>query len=84
MMDPSVDPRREPRAEQRQRGREAGGRRVAERLGGAERREHGQRSALWFRLADFDPLLPKLELSWRRPVDYDLWQSTHHFMGHGN
>lgn len=44
----------------------------------------GQRSAFWFRLADFDPLLPRLELSWRRPVDYDLWQSTHHFMGHGN
>lgn len=49
-----------------------------------ERPTHGQRSAFWFRLADFDPLLPKLELSWRRPVDYDLWQSTHHFMGHGN
>lgn len=44
----------------------------------------GQRSAFWFRLADFAPLLPTLELSWRRPPDYDLWQSTHHFMGHGN
>lgn len=49
-----------------------------------ERPTEGQRSALWFRLADFDPLLPKLALSWRRPTDYDLWQSTHHFMGHGN
>jgi flavin-dependent dehydrogenase len=43
-----------------------------------------QRSAFWFRLADFEPLLPRLELSWRRPAEYDLWQSTHHFMGKGN
>lgn len=49
-----------------------------------EKPAHGQRSAFWFRLAEFDPLLPKLALSWRRPTDYDLWQSTHHFMGHGN
>lgn len=49
-----------------------------------ERPAQGQRSAFWFRLANFDPLLPRLELSWRRPADYDLWQSTHHFMGHGN
>ena len=43
-----------------------------------------QRSAFWFRLAGFDPLLPKLELSWRRPAEYELWKSTHHFMGAGN
>lgn len=49
-----------------------------------QRPARGQRSALWFRLADFEPLLPKLELSWRRPVEYDLWQSTHHFMGRGS
>ncbi len=48
------------------------------------RPDQAQRSAFWFRLADFDPLLPGLELSWRRPARYDLWLSTHHFMGKGN
>ena len=43
-----------------------------------------QRSAFWFRIRGFDPLLPTLQLSERRPVDYPLWKSTHHFMGQGN
>lgn len=48
------------------------------------RPETGQRSAFWLRLADFNDFLPHLELSMRRPHDYDLWHSTHHFMGHAN
>jgi flavin-dependent dehydrogenase len=48
------------------------------------RPETGQRSAFWLRLADFNNFLPQLELSMRRPHDYDLWHSTHHFMGHAN
>lgn len=48
------------------------------------RPETGQRSAFWLRLADFNDFLPQLELSMRRPHDYDLWHSTHHFMGHAN
>ncbi|MGL5065951.1 MAG: NAD(P)/FAD-dependent oxidoreductase [Microcoleus sp.] len=44
----------------------------------------GQRSAFWFRLANFEPFLPQLEISQRRPCEYNLWQSTHHFMGYGN
>lgn len=51
---------------------------------GYERPEQGQRSAFWFRLAEFEPLLPRLELSCRRPLDYDPWLATHHFMGKGN
>jgi flavin-dependent dehydrogenase len=49
-----------------------------------EKPETGQRCAFWFRIADFEPLLPKLELSTRRPLDYDPWLATHHFMGKGN
>ncbi len=48
------------------------------------RPETGQRSAFWLRLADFNDFLPQLELSMRRPHDYDLWHSTHHFMGYAN
>jgi flavin-dependent dehydrogenase len=43
----------------------------------------GQRSALWIRLADFEPFLPHLELTSRRPLAYDTWDSTHHFLGRG-
>jgi flavin-dependent dehydrogenase len=49
-----------------------------------ERPEIGQRSAFWMRLADFEPVLPHLELSCRRPLEYDPWLATHHFMGKGN
>jgi flavin-dependent dehydrogenase len=48
------------------------------------RPETGQRSAFWFRLAEFEPLLPRMDLSFRRPSDYDPWLATHHFMGKGN
>ena len=44
----------------------------------------GQRSAFWFRLANFEPFLPQVKLSMRRPLEYDVWHSTHHFMGRGN
>jgi flavin-dependent dehydrogenase len=43
-----------------------------------------QRSTFWIRLAGFEPFLPHIEMSARRPHDYDLWFSTHHFMGPGN
>ncbi|HHO51024.1 MAG TPA: hypothetical protein ENK18_09175 [Deltaproteobacteria bacterium] len=42
-----------------------------------------QRSSLWFRLVDFEPFLPRLQLSSRRPLAYELYDSTHHFMGRG-
>ncbi len=48
------------------------------------RPEANQRSAFWMRLADFEPFHPDIEMSMRRPLDYDIWYSTHHFMGHGN
>jgi len=44
----------------------------------------GQRSAFWFRLADFQPFLQDVELSMRRPLEYNVWHSTHHFLGCGN
>ena len=43
-----------------------------------------QRSTYWFRLADFQPFLERLEPTMRRPLKYDLWYTTHHLMGHGN
>jgi flavin-dependent dehydrogenase len=46
--------------------------------------EQGQRSAFWIRLADFEPFIKDIEMSMRRPLGYDVWYSTHHFMGHGN
>ncbi|MEZ4453141.1 MAG: tryptophan 7-halogenase [Nannocystaceae bacterium] len=46
--------------------------------------EVGQRSAFWIRLADFEPFLGDLSWTSRRPHAYDLWDSTHHFMGRGN
>lgn len=49
-----------------------------------EKPEIGQRSAFWMRLAEFEPFLPHIETSFRRPGDYDPWLATHHFMGKGN
>jgi 2-polyprenyl-6-methoxyphenol hydroxylase-like FAD-dependent oxidoreductase len=57
---------------------------VGQKVTRYERPTTGQRSVFWFWLADHEPLLSRLELSWRRPAEYDLWQSTHHFMGKGN
>lgn len=48
------------------------------------RPEKGQRCAFWMRLADFEPFVPHIEMSMRRPLKYDIWYSTHHFMGHAN
>ena len=43
-----------------------------------------QRCAFWFRLADFEPFLSSFDAHYRRPLHYDVWDSTHHFMGHGH
>ena len=43
-----------------------------------------QRSSFWFRLADFDPFTDQIKVTMRRSVRYDLWYTTHHFMGHGS
>ncbi|MCB9570292.1 MAG: tryptophan 7-halogenase, partial [Myxococcales bacterium] len=48
------------------------------------RPEGEQRSAFWLRLADFEPFTGHIEASMRRPLLYDVWDSTHHFMGRGN
>jgi flavin-dependent dehydrogenase len=44
-----------------------------------------QRCAFWLRLADFEPFLsdPGFDDRVRRPLDYDPWWSTHHFMSPG-
>jgi flavin-dependent dehydrogenase len=46
--------------------------------------ERGQRCAFWVRLADFEPFVDHIEMTMRRPLAYDIWDSTHHFMGHAN
>lgn len=46
--------------------------------------EENQRSAFWIRLADFEPFTGQIEATMRRPLRYDIWDSTHHFMGQGN
>lgn len=46
--------------------------------------EQGQRCAFWVRLANFEPFVDHIEKTMRRPLAYDIWDSTHHFMGHGN
>jgi len=43
----------------------------------------GQRSCFWFWLADFEPFLAHIEMAMRSPAAYDLWQTTHHFLGRG-
>jgi flavin-dependent dehydrogenase len=57
---------------------------IGEQVSSYTRPEEGQRSAFWIRLAGFEPFLPHIEMSMRRPVRYDLWYSTHHFMGTAN
>ncbi len=44
----------------------------------------GQRSVFWFRLADFEPFDKSIQATMRRPLPYDRYFTTHHFMGHGN
>ncbi len=57
---------------------------VGKRVTSYTRPREKQRSAFWFRLADFEPFSDHLKASMRRPLKYDLWYTTHHFMGHGN
>ncbi len=44
----------------------------------------GQRSVFWFRVADFEPFEKNINATMRRPLPYDRYFTTHHFMGHGN
>jgi flavin-dependent dehydrogenase len=48
------------------------------------RPEEGQRCAFWIRLADFEPFGPNIDMFMRRPHLYELWYTTHHFMGSAN
>jgi flavin-dependent dehydrogenase len=48
-----------------------------------DRPKERQRSSFWFRLANFKPFSQEIECSMRRPLKYDLWNTTHHFMGRG-
>jgi flavin-dependent dehydrogenase len=58
-------------------------RRIGRKVANYIRPQTMQRSCFWFRLADFERFLPHVEMSMRRPPAYDLWESTHHFLGHG-
>lgn len=42
-----------------------------------------QRCTFWFRLRNFRPFLQQIEAHSRRGWQYDLWLTTHHFMGRG-
>jgi len=42
-----------------------------------------QRCTFWFRLRGFEPFTRHLQGYQRRPLDYDPWLTTHHFMGKG-
>lgn len=44
-------------------------------------RPETQRSTFWFRLRDFRPF--RIDAKSRRGWQYDLWLTTHHFMGRG-
>lgn len=57
---------------------------IGDKVSTYTRPEQGQRSAFWIRLADFEPFVPHIEMTMRRPLRYDIWYSTHHFMGHAN
>ena len=58
-------------------------RRIGKRVTTYTRPHAKQRSCFWFWLADFEPFLPHLDMAIRRPPAYDLWESTHHFLGPG-
>jgi len=58
-------------------------RRIGKKVTTYTRPAERQRSCFWFWLADFEPFLPHLEITLRRPLAYDLWQTTHHFLGQG-
>jgi flavin-dependent dehydrogenase len=42
-----------------------------------------QRSCFWFWLADFEPFFADIDMSLRCSLDFDLWETTHHFLGRG-
>jgi flavin-dependent dehydrogenase len=58
-------------------------RRIGKKVTTYTRPRATQRNCFWFRLADFEPFLPHIEMSMRRPLAYDLWETTHHFLGQG-
>jgi len=58
-------------------------RRIGKKVTTCTRPQARQRSCFWFRLADFEPFLPHIAMSMRRLLAYDLWETTHHFLGHG-
>ncbi len=45
--------------------------------------EDGQRSTFWFRLRRFEPFTKHMVQHMRRPLEYDAWFTTHHFLGKG-
>ena len=58
-------------------------RRIGKKVARYIRPDDRQRRCFWFRLADFEPFLPHIEMAMRRSPAYDLWESTHHFLGRG-
>jgi flavin-dependent dehydrogenase len=58
-------------------------RRIGKKVSNYTRPQTQQRSCFWFRLADFEPFLPHIEVALRRRLAYDLWETTHHFLGEG-
>jgi flavin-dependent dehydrogenase len=58
-------------------------RRIGRKVANYIRPQKAQRSCFWFRLADYEPFMAHLEMAMRSPVTYDLWQTTHHFLGQG-
>jgi flavin-dependent dehydrogenase len=58
-------------------------RRIGRMVANYTRPRDMQRSCFWFRLADFEPFLPDIEMAMRRAPGYDLWDTTHHFLGAG-
>ncbi|HEY6273846.1 MAG TPA: NAD(P)/FAD-dependent oxidoreductase [Terriglobales bacterium] len=58
-------------------------RRIGKKVTTYIRPQARQRSCFWFRLADFEPFSPHIEMAMRRSPAYDLWETTHHFLGQG-
>ena len=56
---------------------------IGKRVTTYERRKQRQRSVYWIRLANFEPFSQNIDVECRRAHDYELWDSTHHFMGDG-
>lgn len=58
-------------------------RRIGKQVTTYTRPREKQRSCFWFRLAGFEPFSPHIEMFMPCPLAYDLWETTHHFMGRG-